>query len=117
MGHKDMLKDCTGDEKKVPVFKFLHGSRSVQNLMAGVMTSMFKKNLPEGKKAKFVVCVRENDFDLTGVVPKMPDVLFEDNTVLKLDGTEVQLIHLDAVHSSSDMVVWIPSEKVLFAGV
>ena len=24
IGHKDMLKDCTGDEKKVPVFKLLH---------------------------------------------------------------------------------------------
>ena len=35
---------------------------------------------------------------------------------LDLDGTEVRLIHVGAVHSSSDTVVWIPSEKVLFAG-
>ena len=116
MGHKDMLKDCTGDEKKVPVFKFLHGSKGVQNLMAGAMTAMFRKNLPAGKKAKFIVSVREKDFDLTGVVPKTPDVLFDDNTVLDLDGTEVHLLHLGAIHSSSDTVVWIPSEKVLFAG-
>ena len=36
--------------------------------------------------------------------------------VLDLDGTEVHLIHLGAIHSSSDAIVWIPSEKVLFAG-
>lgn len=116
MGHKDMLKDCSGDKNKVPVFKFLHGSKRVQNLMASVMTAMFKKNLPAGKKARFLVSVGEKDFDLTGVVPKTPDVLFESNTVLDLDGTEVQLLHLGAIHSSSDTVVWIPSEKVLFAG-
>ena len=116
MGHKDMLKDCTGDEKKVPVFKFLHGSRGVQKLLAGAMTAVFKKNLPEGKKAQFIVRVGDADFDLTGVIPQPPQVLFEENRVLDLAGTEVHLLHLGAIHSSSDTVVWIPSEKVLFAG-
>lgn len=116
IGHKDMLKDCTGDEKKVPVFKFLHSSKGVQNLLAGIMTAAFKKNLPAGKKAKFIVSLGEKDFDLTGVVPKAPDTLIAGNMTLDLDGMEVQLIHLGAIHSSSDLVVWIPSEKVLFAG-
>jgi len=49
-------------------------------------------------------------------VPKTPEVLFEEKTVLNLEGTEVHLIPLGAIHSSSDTVVWIPSEKVLFAG-
>lgn len=116
MGHKDVLKDCSGDSKKVPVFKFLHSSKGVQKLMAGMMTAMFRKNLPAGKKARFIVSLGEKDFDLSGVQPKTPDVLFEHNTVLDLDGTEVHLIPLGAIHSSSDTVVWIPSEKVLFAG-
>jgi len=116
MGHKDMLKDCAGDEKKVPIFKFLHNSKGVQNLLSGVMTAVFKQNLPTGKKAKFIVSLGEKDFDLTGVVPKKPDTLLENTTVLDLDGTEVHLIHLGAIHSSSDLIVWIPSEKVLFAG-
>lgn len=116
IGHKEMLKDCSGDKSKVPVFKFLHGSRVVQNLIAGIMTGVFKKNLPAGTKAKFIVRVGDHDFDLTGVVPKVPDTLLEGNTILDLDGTEVHLIHLGAIHSSSDLIVWIPSEKVLFAG-
>lgn len=116
MGHKDMLKDCTGDEKKVPVFKLLHNSKLLQYILNGVVNGMFKKYLPDGKKAKVVVTVREHDFDLTGVVPKQPNNLLENNTVLDLDGMEVHLLHLGAIHSSSDTVVWIPSEKVLFAG-
>lgn len=116
IGHKDMLKDCSGDEKKVPVFKLLHNSKLLQNILNGVINSVFKKYLPEGKKAKMVVTIGEHDFDLTGVVPKLPDKLLEENMVLDLDGLEVQLIHLGAIHSSSDTVVWIPSEKVLFAG-
>ena len=116
IGHKDMLKDCTGDEKKVPVFKLLHNSKFLQNILNGVINSVFKKYLPEGKKAKMVVTIGEHDFDLTGVVPKLPDKILEENMVLDLDGLEVQLIHLGAIHSSSDTVVWIPSEKVLFAG-
>lgn len=116
IGHKDMLKDCANDKSKVPIFKFLHGSKCIQNLLNGVMTTLFKKNLPTGKKARFLVRVGEKDFDLNGVVPKTPDVLFENNTILNLDGTDVHLIHLGAIHSSSDTVVWIPSEKVLFAG-
>lgn len=116
MGHKEMLKDCTGDEKKIPAFKLLHSSKLLQNIMSGVLTAMFKKHLPEGKKAKFIVQAGDRDFDLNGILPKRPDTLFETNTVLDLDGTQVQLIHLGAIHSSSDTVVWIPSEKVLFAG-
>jgi len=116
IGHKDMLKDCAGDEKKVPVFKLLHNSKLLQNILNGVITGVFKKYLPEGKKAKMVVTVGEHDFDLTGVVPKQPNKWIEENMVLDLDSLEVQLLHLGAIHSSSDMVVWIPSEKVLFAG-
>jgi len=116
MGHKDMTKDCASDKKKVPVFKLLHNSKLIQNAAAGIMSGMFKKNLPDGKKAKFIVSMGEKDFDLTGVEPKMPDVLFDNKTTLDLDGTEVQLIPVGAIHSSSDTIVWIPSEKILFAG-
>lgn len=116
IAHKDMLKDCKGDEKKVPIFKLLHGSKFIQNILGGVISTAFKKYLPEGKKAKFIVCMGENDFDLSNIKPLYPDTLIEENTILNLGGTEVHLLCLGAIHSSSDMVVWIPSEKILFAG-
>lgn len=116
IGHKDMLKDCTGDEKKVPVFKLLHNSKVLQNILNTVINGMFKKYLPKDKKAKVVVTVGEHDFDLTNVKPVQPNKLIEEEMVIDLDGLEVHLLPLGAIHSSSDTVVWIPSEKVLFAG-
>lgn len=116
LGHRDMLADCSGDEKKVPVFRFLHNSKGVQSLMSGVLSLAFRKHLPAGVKAKFVVRLSDHDFDLTDVKPRLPDTLIGERTVLDLDGLEVHLIPLGAIHSSSDMVVWIPEAKVLFAG-
>lgn len=111
-----MLKDCKDDKKKVRIFKLLYGSVFVQNLISGIMTASFKKNLSDGKKAKFIVRVGDNDFNLSGLVPKNPDTLIEDNMQFNLGGTDVHLIHLGSIHSGSDMIVWIPSEKILFAG-
>lgn len=116
MGHKDMLQDCAEDKKKVPIFKLLCSSKFLQSLADGLMNAMFGKYLPKGQTAKLIVQVGQRDFDLTGVEPKQPDVLFEHSTVLDLDGTAVRLIPLGPIHSSSDTVVWIPSEKVLIAG-
>lgn len=116
MGHKDMQKDCADDQKKVGIFRFLYRSNALQGLLNSLVTVTFKKNLPSGKKGKVVVKLTDHDFDLTGVKPQLPNVLLEENTTLDLDGTEVQFLHLGAIHSSSDTVVWVPSEKVLFAG-
>lgn len=116
MGHRDMLKDCAGDKNKVPVFKLLHGSRFVQGLLNRVMGGQFKGYLPAGTPFRMVVKQTEHDFDLTGIVPAPPADLFEEKTVLDLDGTRVELIPVGAVHSSADTVVWLPEERVLFAG-
>lgn len=116
MGHRGMLKDCAGDKNKVPVFKLLHGSRFVQGILNRVMGGQFKGYLPAGRPFQMVVKQTEHDFDLTGIVPAPPADLFDEKTVLDLDGTRVELIPLGAVHSGSDTVVWLPAEKVLFAG-
>lgn len=116
MGHRDMLKDCAGDKSKVPVFRLLHGSRFIQGLLNRVMGGQFKGYLPAGTPFRMVVKQTEHDFDLAGIVPAPPADLFEEKTVLDLDGTRVELIPVGAVHSSSDTVVWLPEERVLFAG-
>lgn len=116
MGHQDMLGDCLGDKKKVPVFKLLYGSKFVQGLLNRMMGGQFKGYLPTGKPFQMVVKQTEHDFDLTGVVPTPPTDLFEEKTVLDLDGMRVELIPVGAVHSGSDTIVWMPEERVLFAG-
>lgn len=116
LGHQDLLKDCAGDRAKLRVFKVLNRSRAVQAAVSGLAGLQLKRYLPQGQKFRFIVQETGRDFDLQGVVPTPPRELFSRDTTLELDGMQVQLLHLGAVHSSSDTVVWLPAERVLFAG-
>lgn len=117
MGHVDILKDCTASGKKaVPLFKVIYRFKGLRKILSKVMAGQFKGYLSEGKPFQMVIELTEKDFDLTGVVPTPPTVLFEGKTTLELGGCKVELIPLGAVHSASDTVVWLPEEKVLFAG-
>jgi metallo-beta-lactamase class B len=46
----------------------------------------------------------------------LPEQTFKDSLSLKLNDTEIGCYYLGAAHSSDNIVVWIPSEKILFAG-
>lgn len=116
VGHRDMSKDCAGDKNKVPVFKLLHSSRFVQKLLSRMMGGQFKGYLPKGRPFQMVVKLTEHDFDLSGVIPTPPTEWINERTVLDCGGTTVEVIPVGAVHSSSDTVVWLPKEKILFAG-
>lgn len=117
MGHKDIVKDCASSGKKaVPLFKMIYRSKGLRGILSKLMAGQFKGHLPEGKPFQMVVELTDKDFDLTGVVPTPPTVLFEGKTVLDLGDCRVELIPLGAVHSASDTVAWLPKEKILFAG-
>ncbi|MEX0760742.1 MAG: MBL fold metallo-hydrolase, partial [Tistlia sp.] len=45
-----------------------------------------------------------------------PTLVFEDRLTLFLGEREVQILHLGRGHTKGDTVVWLPKEKVLFAG-
>ena len=45
-----------------------------------------------------------------------PNVGFEDTLRLDLGGREVELVHLGRGHSAGDACVWLPEERILFAG-
>ncbi|MDM1037287.1 MULTISPECIES: MBL fold metallo-hydrolase [Myroides] len=55
-------------------------------------------------------------FDLTGVEWINPDIQITDDTVINLGNTELQLLNVAPSHSNSDVLLWMPKEKVLFAG-
>lgn len=50
------------------------------------------------------------------LVLRPPDVTFSDAMTLHLDSRPVHLRHLGPAHTTNDVVVWLPDEKVLFAG-
>jgi len=45
-----------------------------------------------------------------------PDLVFHTRMTLWLGSREVQIIHIGRSHTAGDTVVWLPKEKVLFAG-
>ncbi|MFF0885105.1 MBL fold metallo-hydrolase [Streptomyces sp. NPDC003456] len=47
----------------------------------------------------------------------LPEVTFRDSLTLHADGVRVELLHLGpAAHTTSDTVVWLPEQRVLFTG-
>ncbi|QIB70387.1 MBL fold metallo-hydrolase [Aminipila butyrica] len=55
-------------------------------------------------------------FDLTGVKWQDPDILIEANTKIMLDDMEVDIINVAPSHSESDLLLWLPKEKVVYCG-
>jgi len=55
-------------------------------------------------------------FDFSDITPVAPAVTFEDFLFLHPGGTTVKLEHFGACHTLGDIVAWVPSERVLFAG-
>lgn len=46
----------------------------------------------------------------------LPDIAFSDSLILNLGGEKIELYYFGGAHSKDNIVVWIPSEKVLFPG-
>ena len=58
----------------------------------------------------------EQDYDFRGINLALPTTVFDTRHVLDLDGTEVQLIYVGPCHQVGDTLVYVPKERVLFAG-
>jgi len=47
---------------------------------------------------------------------RTPDITFDDRLTLHLDEVVVELIHVGPAHTTNDVVVWLPEQRVLFTG-
>ncbi|MEE1929379.1 MBL fold metallo-hydrolase [Streptomyces sp. TRM 70351] len=75
----------------------------------------------EGTRAEMA----EAGLHLTGLWPdvcwgglsvRLPDVTFRDAATLHVGGLRAELLHLGTAHTTNDTVVWLPEQRVLFAG-
>ncbi|MEW6444301.1 MAG: MBL fold metallo-hydrolase [bacterium] len=55
-------------------------------------------------------------FDFSGIRLTPPTLVFEDRLTLYLDDREIELVHVGPAHTSTDVTVFFPEEKVLYAG-
>lgn len=56
------------------------------------------------------------DVDWGAISVTLPNLTFRDRISLHLGGQMAELIHVGPAHSTNDTVVWLPEERVLFAG-
>ncbi|WP_331772848.1 MBL fold metallo-hydrolase (plasmid) [Embleya sp. NBC_00888] len=55
-------------------------------------------------------------FDFSDITPQVATRTFDDELTLVVGGTEVRIINLGPAHTGGDSVVFVPSERVLYAG-
>jgi glyoxylase-like metal-dependent hydrolase (beta-lactamase superfamily II) len=55
-------------------------------------------------------------FDFSGIQLTPPTLLFENRLTLYVDDREVELIHVGPAHTSTDVIVFLPEDRVLYAG-
>lgn len=53
--------------------------------------------------------------DFRGLEWVEPDILIDSDITLYLEGMEVQILNVAPGHSESDLIIWLPEEKVVFA--
>jgi len=55
-------------------------------------------------------------FDFSGIKLTPPTLVFDDRLTLYIGDQEVELIHVGPAHTATDVIVFFPGEKVLYAG-
>ena len=55
-------------------------------------------------------------FDFEGITLRKPDDTFEGELSLQVDGTEVRLLEVGPAHTRGDILVHVPSRRVVFIG-
>jgi len=58
----------------------------------------------------------KEDYDFSGFRLVTPTTLFDDRLITNLEDMEVHIIHVGPCHQVGDAIVWLPNERVLFAG-
>jgi cyclase len=60
--------------------------------------------------------LRLSDFDFSGIQPTPPTTVFDDELRIETCETPVHLRYLGPAHTSSDVIVHLPEQRIVFAG-
>lgn len=87
----------------------------------GATVVAHEKCREEMKDKAGAVLTNANDYGLTaedmaGTTIALPTITFSRKMSLELDGVEVQLLYIEPSHSQGSIMVYLPSEKTVFAG-
>lgn len=71
---------------------------------------------PEMAETGLALTLLWPDVDWGDVELRPPGTTFADRLVLTVGGLTVELLHVGPAHTTNDVVVWLPEQRVLFAG-
>lgn len=99
----------------VGIARFLHGSRSARRAAELLARAGVK---PMGYLAEGAELIVEafGTFDFGAVQLRVPDTTFEGQLKLDIAGKRVQLIEVGPAHTRGDVIVYLPSDRVVYTG-
>ena len=74
------------------------------------------KSLPSDIPAAKMLKETMAPFDFSGIRLTPPTIVFDRRLTLYVDDREVELIHVGPAHTATDIIVFFPEEKILYAG-
>lgn len=91
--------------------------RAIRRLVRGVDQRLIRWYLKRWHPGIFAAGKQlREDYDFEGIKLVVPTTLFEERFELDLNGTEVHMIYVGPCHQIGDVIVHVPSERVVFAG-
>ncbi|SEK75802.1 MBL fold metallo-hydrolase [Streptacidiphilus jiangxiensis] len=123
-GRARMLRDAVDETARVPprvlVNTHFHGDHTFGNaLVAGSDAVIVAHELARTEMAAADLGLTKlwPHVEWGGIEVVLPQLTFHDGLTLHLsDGRRAELLHVGPAHTTNDTVVWLPEERILFAG-
>jgi cyclase len=100
--------------ERMPTVADPEETRKLLGAVEHLPTRLLLEGLHHGAEA--IAVQLAEDYDFEGVELVLPTTVFDDRYELDLDGTVVEMIHVDPCHQMGDTIVHVPAEGVVFAG-
>jgi cyclase len=78
----------------------------------GLILGLLDQEGPAGDFARHIFA----PFDFTSITPTPATRTYERELTLDVGGTEVRVVNLGPAHTQGDSVVWVPTQRTLYAG-
>lgn len=118
--NRALLAEVAGigaNDPKIAVNTHHHPDHTYGNGFLPASTTIVGHTLcREGVLRAGLAATAELPADYGNLVVRPPDVTFSDRLTLHLNEFPVELITMGPAHSTNDVAVWLPSQKVVFAG-
>ncbi|CAM5659148.1 MBL fold metallo-hydrolase OS=Streptomyces tendae OX=1932 GN=GUR47_25370 PE=4 SV=1 [Streptomyces tendae] len=95
-----------------------HGDHHFGNSVVAPHATVVSHEVTRAEMARRGLAMREvwPDTEWGDIRLALPAVTFRDRATLHVGGLTAELIHVGPAHTTSDIVVWLPEQRVLFAG-